>query len=266
MIAAFLAIPAPMRRSLVSSLALVVAAASPLHSQLAGAGVWADSARREIAAAVAENSSQRLEGTVAMLDRALAEHPGDGLLLHYKGYAYYRLATLASSRGHERDAKSNLAAAGDALSRSAAKLRLPETLALRSVVMGQQIGGNPFTAMRNGRRASSLMSQALEAGPTNPRVWMLDGVFAMHTPSMFGGGLDRAESRLRRAIALFESDHPAEPAPDWGRAEAYVWLGQVLEKQRKPDEARATYARAIALSPNFEWPKRLAAALGQGAQ
>lgn len=255
-----------MRCSLLTTLALIVAVASPLHSQIAGAGAWADSARREIDVAVARNSTEQLQGAVAMLDRALAAHPDDGLLLHYKGYAYYRLATLASSEGRARDAKASLEAAGDALDRSAAKLRLPETYALRSVVIGQQIGGNPFTAMRNGRRASSLMKQALEAGPVNPRVWMLDGVFAMHTPSMFGGGLDKAEARLRRAITLFESDHPAGAAPDWGRAEAYVWLGQVLEQQHKPDEARATYARAIELAPNFEWPKRLAAALARTPQ
>jgi hypothetical protein len=68
---------------------------------------------------------------------------------------------------------------------------------------------------------------------------------------------------VRRAITLFESDRPAPPAPAWGRAEAFVWLGQILERKGKPEEARAAYARAIAVESDFAWPKRLTEMLGR---
>lgn len=249
-----------MRSSLARLIVLALAAAPSLHAQqLTGAEQWADSARREIDAAVRRADTTRLRGAIALIDRALTVLPDDPLLLHYKGYALYREATLA--RGRSRETTAELEAADDALERSASRLPLPETFAVRSAVVGQMIGSNPLTGMRLGPRANGLMDRARDLGPGNPRVWLLAGISAIFTPAMFGGGLDKAERQLRRAIGLFETDQPTPPGPSWGRAEAYVWLGQVMEKRRRIDDARAAYARAIALDPEFEWPKQLAAAL-----
>jgi cytochrome c-type biogenesis protein CcmH/NrfG len=43
--------------------------------------------------------------------------------------------------------------------------------------------------------------------------------------------------------------------PFLGRAEAYAWLGQVLQKENKPSEALAAYNKALALEPNYAWVK-----------
>jgi tetratricopeptide (TPR) repeat protein len=80
---------------------------------------------------------------------------------------------------------------------------------------------------------------------------------AMFTPKMFGGGTDKAEQDLRKAIVLFEADHPVSPKPSWGRADAYIWLGQALQKEEKSADARAAYQKALEIQPGNQWVQRV---------
>jgi tetratricopeptide (TPR) repeat protein len=79
----------------------------------------------------------------------------------------------------------------------------------------------------------------------------------LFTPKMFGGGSDKAEQDLRKAIVLFETDRPVAPAPSWGRADAYIWLGQALQKEEKPAEAKAAYEKALEIQPGNQWVQRV---------
>lgn len=97
------------------------------------------------------------------------------------------------------------------------------------------------------------MNAALTIGPNNPRVWLLRGIQSFYTPTQYGGGISVAETQLNKAIELFATDNPAPPAPGWGNAEAYVWLGQVLQKQNRNPEARAAYNKALSLQPDYPW-------------
>ena len=111
--------------------------------------------------------------------------------------------------------------------------------------------GNPLSGMTLGPKSSGLVDRAMELDPKNPRVWLIRGMSAMFTPKMFGGGTDKAERDLRKAIELFDAERPVAPAPSWGRADAYVWLGQALQKDEKHDEARAAYQKALAIQPGY---------------
>ena len=82
---------------------------------------------------------------------------------------------------------------------------------------------------------------------------MLRGIGNLFKPKLFGGGADKAEKDLVKAIALFATDKPAPPAPDWGHAEAYAWLGQVYAERKQVDEAREAYRKALELRPDFGW-------------
>jgi tetratricopeptide (TPR) repeat protein len=95
----------------------------------------------------------------------------------------------------------------------------------------------------------------MELGPSNPRVWLLRGVGNIFKPRLFGGGTEKAEADIRKAIALFESDTPEPPRPSWGKAEAWAWLGQVLERQDRRADARAAYLSALDVDPEFGWVK-----------
>lgn len=245
-------------------------AAPALHAQqLSGRDHWADSARVLIEAATQQRNIAGLENAHAILDRALTAFPNDPLLLHYLGYALYRQGVFAGIDPTLKGKAGPLFDSAEvALDRSAAKLALPETFALQSAVYGQMIGlsSNPLTGMRLGPKSGAAMDSALALGPRNPRVWLLRGIGAMFTPSMFGGGVDKAERYLTQAIAFYNADKPAPPLPAWGQAEAYIWLGQAYVKEGKQEMARVAFERATQLEPTNGWARQLLSSTGQAPQ
>lgn len=239
-------------RSLILIAALATAAAVPADAQRRDATALADSLRRGIETAATHADVGALSAARALAERAAAAYPNDAWLQHYLGYALYREATLQSETNPEVAGKL-LEQAETALERSAELRPIPETHALLSAVLGMQIGSNPLKGMMLGMRIGKETDRALELGPGNPRVWMIRGTGALFTPSMFGGGADKAERYLREALKRFPQDRPAPPLPAWGYAESYAWLGQVYAKQERWDNARAAYAAALRLEPEYTW-------------
>jgi tetratricopeptide (TPR) repeat protein len=243
-----------MRASFIIPLFAITVATNASAQDLTARDKWADSARREIEAASVEGSTERLHAARALIERALTAFPNDPLLLHYQGYSLYREAGLMQGmKREEKEIRRVLEAADAVLERSAKKLDLAETHALRSSVIGQQIGSNPLRGMTLGPRASSAMDRAMELAPDNPRVWLMRGISAMFTPGMFGGGQGRADEYLNKAIALFASDKPAPPAPAWGHADAWIWLGQLRQQQGRIADARKAYTTALEIQPGNGW-------------
>lgn len=230
-------------------------AAPAVAMQQPGPEKWADSARTEIQAARIHNDLERMRAARAIVERALAAYPENALLLHYNGYALFRESELLRARqASEEQIRQRLEAAAAALERSAALEPMPETHALYSGALGQQIGFSPLIlGIRLGPRSGEAMDRALELGPNNPRVWLLRGIGAMFTPGMFGGGLDKAEEYLEHAIDLFPEDRPAPPAPAWGYADAYAWLGQVHQTNGELEAARTAYETALRIEPDYAW-------------
>ena len=223
--------------------------------QLTGTAKWADSASREIDAANAAGDLNRLATAAAMLDRVLTVTPNDPLLLYYRSLALWRSATLYTGQKKNDEAKRALDEADLLLEQATAKASTADALALRSSAIGMMIGlsGNPLSGMTLGPKSSGMLDRAKELEPKNPRVWLISGMSAMFTPKMFGGGTDKAEQDLRKAVALFETDRPTAPAPSWGRADAYIWLGQALQKEEKPADAKAAYQKALEIQPGNKW-------------
>lgn len=84
----------------------------------------------------------------------------------------------------------------------------------------------------------------------------------MFTPSMWGGGVNKAEQYLKQAISLYDTDHPVSPLPAWGHAEAYIWLGQAYLKDGKRDAARDAFQKATTLEPDNRWARQLMTSTG----
>ena len=127
-----------------------------------------------------------------------------------------------------------------------------EAQALLGSVIGGQIT-NVFKGMMLGPKSSSALDRASQLAPDSPRVALLQGISAVFTPGMFGGGLDKAEEKLREAEALFAKESPSKPWPFWGRADVQAWLGQVLAKNGDLDGARAAYEKGLAMEPDHSW-------------
>jgi predicted Zn-dependent protease len=216
---------------------------------LGGAARWADSARRLIDRGTITGDTLLIARGEAVARRALTAFPGDPLLLHYAGYAIYRLAQRQQGdAGRERF--------GDAvtmLEQSVATRPLPETWALIASAKGSMIGDSMLRGIRLGPQATEAEDKGRALQADNPRLLMLTGISAMFKPAAFGGGDDRAHERLTRAIAQFERERPAPPAPAWGHAEAWAWLGQLEVRRNRLEAARRAYERALALEPDFAW-------------
>lgn len=227
----------------------------PLRAQAPGTTRWADSLATLITAAVDRGDPAAFAPALALAERVLTVAPTDGAILHYKGYALYRQATLLiNAANRPDDAGKLLEEAADAFTRSAAVLSWPETPALHASVLGQQIAlGGVMAGMRLGGRADDLFSQAMRLGPDNPRVLMLRGISALYKPRMFGGGSDKARADFLRAVEHFPNQAPAPGAPRWGQAEAWAWLGQAHAAEKDLAAARAAYGKAMELQPGYAW-------------
>jgi tetratricopeptide (TPR) repeat protein len=251
------------RRTMYLAAAIAATAATASGAQTARANAapikWADTIATEIDHASMSGDTAKLDAVVALANRVAAAYPDDGLMAHYQGYALYRQATR--QLGGNTFPKATLLAAQAALQRSLATHQLAETHMLLSSIDGQLIGADPSKAMELGMESQSQQEAATSMAPNNPRVWLLRGQGAIFTPPEYGGGLDPAESQLKRAIELFASDKPKPGEPSWGRAEAYAWLGQVYEKKGDKANAAAMYAKALDLAPNYAFARSLAAAM-----
>ena len=127
-----------------------------------------------------------------------------------------------------------------------------ESHALLASVYGMQID-SVWKGMTLGRRASRASARALDLAPGNPRVLLQDGVGKLHTPGMFGGGADRAEAMLLRALTAFRAEPSDRPWPRWGLIDTYAWLGQISVERENLDAARRYYEQALDLEPEFAW-------------
>ncbi len=83
----------------------------------------------------------------------------------------------------------------------------------------------------------------------DPNDLLLRGIAAFVRPAELGGDLEAAERELRGAVDLLARDSTLTEQ----QAEAYAWLGQVLAKMDRPDEAKQIYDLAIELRPEFPW-------------
>ena len=222
---------------------------------LTGAAKWADSAGRLIDQATFAGNLQGLRDASRLLDRALTAYPNDALLLQYQGYELYREAGLLGGSSSTRKGELPLVAATARIKllESLAAHPLAETHALLAMTMGRMIGLDQIYSPTLGPLIPKEMNAAITMAPNNPRIWLLRGIQSFYTSQEYGGGLPVAETQLKKAIELFATDNPTPPAPFWGKAEAYVWLGQVLQKQNRIAEARAAYNNALSVQPNYPW-------------
>lgn len=239
------------RPGLLACVALLLVPTAGFSFQAPNPGEVATRLGTGIAEAVIAGDEEGLAEMVALARRAVTAFPENGLVHHYLGYALYRVATLRFAADPD-GALATLFEAESSLLRSIELEPVPESHALMSSVLGRQIVSDA-TAMSLSMRAGAEMRRAVEMGPRNPRVKVLEGISAFHTPSMYGGGHDIALDRFLAAAALFEEDAPESPLPAWGRAEVYAWLGQTYVALRMPEEARAAYERALEIEPSYAW-------------
>jgi len=214
----------------------------------------AETVRGEIQTALLAGDRTKLESALRLADRGTVLFPKDALLHHYKGYAVYRIVQLPEPV-LSASARTALITQGLEALAAANRLRpIPESYILRRALMAQTIT-DAGSGMAMATPMQDELAQAMRLGKENPRVHLVHGIGSFFTPAQWGGGAETALGQLTRAEALFKTDRPAKGMPDWGRAEAYAWLGIVHQKLGHKDQSRTAYQEALRLEPGFLWVK-----------
>jgi tetratricopeptide (TPR) repeat protein len=212
--------------------------------------------QNQIAAGIESYDMPQLIQASKELDRFIDDPEWRTPSLYYKAYINYRLSTLFEDEiDQEQDAliKQAVDWLQQALKQAEGEYKA-DSYALLSSCYGILIGG-PFSAMSYGPKAQEAMEKAKRFGEDNPRVYLLDGIGKMYTPSMFGGGYERAKKQFLRSRQLFEKEQSNPPLISWGKAEIHIWLGRLYEQDDQLQQAKNAYEQALAVNPDFNWVK-----------
>ncbi len=209
---------------------------------------------------VTRSDTARFLEARSLFEHLAAETPDrelGSLALYYAAYANYRLGP--QSVGKKSEIVGYLDRAVDQLKQVIEEDEdFAEAYALLSSCYGSKIPLKPFAAMVLGPRSGRFMSVAKELAPDNPRVFLLDGVGRYHTPGTFGGGKEAALESLEESARLFDgwtNESPLEP--DWGAEEVFAWIGVVQRDLEQPDLAKASFAEALRINPDYRWVQKV---------
>ena len=185
-----------------------------------------------MAATIAEQNAAptpaAVQANLARLERAAAAAPTAWEPRYYQARAYLKLGFA----GQDDEQKDKLFDQAQAALDQAKKLPgadQAEVFILQAYIYQGRIMVSPMTRgmVYTGRVAEALGS-AKALAPNNPRVYLLLGNNAFHTPEMFGGGADKARPLFEKAKALFGTFKPANAlSPTWGEKNADAMLAQL---------------------------------------
>lgn len=192
-----------------------------------------------------------------IFEKILTAQEKDFLSHYYLAYADYRICILYISQKEKKIAYDYLEDGIKHLKRSIElNENFSESNALFASLLGLKIGFKWYLGMSLGPKAGSYFERALQVDSLNPRTYLLLGISKYNTPKVFGGGVEKAESNLLKAIHLYETESfPDSLLPTWGHEEAYAWLGKVYMEKKEYEKAQAQFEKALEIKPGCGWVK-----------
>ena len=188
--------------------------------------------QRSAATASAEDLRALRADLLAVL--ALRDVARESLLQYSIADVAVGFARVPGAPAKERDDLLN-----DAVSRVqrliAADGRDAEAYVLLASLYGAQISLAESKGMTLGVRSSEALERAARLAPENPRVHLQQGINALNTPAIYGGGTDRAERALRRSQDRFAAQPADARWPNWGRFDG---VGDRVDSRGRRDYAR----------------------------
>jgi tetratricopeptide (TPR) repeat protein len=150
---------------------------------------------------------------------------------------------------HDRKPARDAAERGIVFGEKAVALKpdLGEFYRVLGTLYGQAIG-DFMSGLRYGPKAKDAIARAVEKSPKSSNVYVARGVGNLYLPVQLGGGASVAIPDFRKAIEI-----------DSRNAEAWVYLGVALRTDKKEDEARQAFEKALQLNPGRFWVRQLLA-------
>ena len=177
---------------------------------------------------------------------------------YYLGYADWRRSSLAfMGEGAPGTVALLRHAAAHLLRALEAVPGFTEARLLLVIVDGGTMFNDPPRAGELAPRLTANYQQVVAEAPDNPRVKFLRAFMSFYRPGSTREVKDAALVSWREAAASFPRKPPAT-APEWGRAEAWAWLGGTLLADGKHAEAKDALEKAIADRKDFWWAREIA--------
>ncbi len=186
--------------------------------------------------------------------QACIQQPDAGTNFYWKGVAeFHRLLHMLGTQTNQAEATVALKTTIATL-QTAVKLdgHNAESHALLGTVYGMSIAASPVRAIWLGPRVLGEQDQALQFGPTNPRVQYLLGMSHYHAPKMWGGKAE-ALACLLKAEKLFtaEAEQPAGLiTPRWGWSNCLAFIGKTYDALGQPTKSEQYFRKALAVNPH----------------
>ena len=241
--------------------AFVRAQASPMLATGSAADSLLVSGKQMLRVGENGGSLDAMYAAKAAFERILADTSLAAWGHYYIALADYRIADYLLAAGEESKgtASEHLKATVEHLQKATEiNPQAAEAYALLASAYGRQIGLNPIKGMVLGRRAQQALKKAVQLAPDNPRVVLCTAIRDFNTPGMFGGSKEKGLQGFQRAAELFAREEPTDPIhPAWGHSRTYAWLGLAYQDRGELALARAAFAKALAINPDFSWVKNV---------
>jgi tetratricopeptide (TPR) repeat protein len=198
-----------------------------------------------------------LRNLIRTAEGALPKSADSAFARYQLGFAHYRLGQLLAQR---KDAGAGEAFSGcvDELDRAVeVNEEFADAYALQSACYVSLASLQAWRAVVYGPQGDAKLDKARQLAPRNPRVVLLDAVADAEKPKALGGDKARAHTKIKRAVELFEATaEPAAGEPNWGAAEAYLYLGRGLMQAGDTLGARNALEQALIIAPEFAAARR----------
>lgn len=177
---------------------------------------------------------------------------------YYLGYIDWRRSSLAFIAEGMAGAAALMRQAADHLLRALELVPgFTEARLLLVIVDGGTMMSDPPAAAELAPRLTANFQRVIAEAPDNPRVKFLRAFMSFYRPGSTRDVKDGALVSWREAAESFPPKPPANE-PEWGRAEAWAWLGGTLLADGKPADAKDALERAVADRKDFWWARDIA--------
>ncbi|MEW6509022.1 MAG: hypothetical protein AB1432_14920 [Bacteroidota bacterium] len=177
--------------------------------------------------------------------------------LYYQTLCEYKLLEMSSRPGNESLFEKNCeSGVANAEKLSELKEFESEGKTLLAGIYMMKIASNPMSAVTLTSKIHSLLDDAQNINPDNPRTYIIRGIMKFQTPAAFGGSFEDAAKNFAKAIQLFEKEDEIDSIkPHWGYLESLVWMGRTQERLDNLEAAKFSYQKVLNLQPDYAWIK-----------
>ncbi len=193
----------------------------------------------EVSAQKDDKYTQVMQKNISLLDSARTidqlqslagtfERIGDAEKTKWLPYYYAALAqTWIGWNPQCKDKDANSAKINAFLAKAEAIEKNSELYAVENMSATQQMLVDPQTRWQtNGKDAATALQKGIQADPNNPRLYYLQGMSVLGTPTQFGGGKDKAKPLFEKSLALYQTMKPQPLYPNWGQKQAEEGLAR----------------------------------------